>query len=224
MNRERFGPNEWYHCYSRGVDKRITFENNTDYLRFMELLYLCNSDATLHRSDRLSNEGAGIFATERGVPFVAIGAYCLMSNHFHLLIKDLSEDGSGISKFMQKVGTAYAMYFNKGRQRTGNLFVRPFRSKHVCDDNYLRKVIQYIHLNPVELFEPRWKDGVVPASSDLAQEILAYPYSSFPDFEDSAARPARSILDAQELEFLRADRPEIYESLNEAAEYYASLE
>ena len=92
---------------------------------------------------------------ERELPtYCDILAYCLMPNHFHLLLQDALPAGGGISKFMQKVGTAYTMYFNASRERAGNLFVKPFRSKHVSDDRYFKRVAQYIHFNPIELMEP----------------------------------------------------------------------
>ena len=150
MNRKPFAPDEWYHCYSRGVDKRTTFESPREYKRFIELLYLCNSEEPIHRSNLLNKTNEEILSVLRGAPLVSIGAYCLMPNHFHLLLKDLSEEGDGISRFMQKLGTAYTMFFNTSRERTGNLFVKPFRSKHIKDDEYLKRVTQYIPFNPIE--------------------------------------------------------------------------
>jgi hypothetical protein len=124
---------------------------------------------------------------------------------------------------MQKVGTAYTMYFNISRERTGSLFSGPFRSKHVGDDRYLKRVAQYIHFNPIEIFEPKWKLGKATALSNLEEKLSDYPFSSFPDFEEKGERIEKRILDTDSIELLRADQFPIGESLSEMSEYYASL-
>lgn len=110
MRKTMFAVGEWYHCYSRGVDKRIVYEDERDYLRFLEQLYLANSGVPLRRDDIGTRDFEEILQIPRKEPLVAIGAFCLMPNHFHLVLKEIVEDG--ITTFMQKLGTAYAMYFN----------------------------------------------------------------------------------------------------------------
>jgi len=213
MNRQPFAPGEWYHCYSRGVDKRITFESEHDYMRFMQLLYLANSTECLHRSEVFLNKQTDIFQIDRKKRLVSIGSYCLMPNHFHLLLKDESEDGTGISKFMQRVGTAYAMYFNIPRERTGNLFVKPFRSKHVGEDGYFKRVSTYIHFNPIELSEKGWKEGRVENWQDLLSTLREYPYSSLIDYEAGNARPEAAILDFESMDLIRSGSVSLREAL-----------
>jgi putative transposase len=98
--------NEFYHIYNRGVDKRTTFLDVADYRRFIELLYLCNSHFAVNVRDvrKIHNS---VFDFDRGREFVAVGAYCLMPNHFHLLLTPVVPDG--ISLFMKK--TKYGLYF-----------------------------------------------------------------------------------------------------------------
>ncbi len=146
---------------------------------------------------------------------VNIGAYCLMPNHFHLLLQEKSD--KGIAKFMQKLGIAYAMYFNIRHRRTGNLFVKPFRSRHISDDLYFQRVLQYIHCNPAELYEPNWKMGIVKNPSVLQKQLIGYSYSSFADHagEKTVARP---ILDESVFAVSTQPSPEIM--LAEAALYY----
>lgn len=224
MNRTPFAPDEWYHCYTRGVDKRKVFESDADYNRFLQLLYVCNSRTPIHRSNFVGATPEHIFSVERGEPLVSVGAYSLMPNHFHLLLKDLSESGDGVSKFMQKLGTSYTMYFNKRRDRVGNLFVKPFRSKHVHDDSYLGRIAQYIHFNPIELFEPGWKQGSVRSTRAIERRLNEYEFSSLPDYSrEGKARPQKVILDEEIMEFLEDGRPSLAESLDEMREYYASL-
>ena len=102
-----------------------------------------------------------------------------MSNHFHLLLKEVVE--GGISLFMQKVLTGYSMYFNKKYERRGALFANTFNSKYVSDDRYFKKVISYIHLNPTGLKERDWEKG--NGDMEEIEKILrSYKYSSLSAF------------------------------------------
>lgn len=219
-NRPPFAPCEWYHCYSRGVDKRNVFENKNDYERFLQLLYLINSEKPIHRSDLHKKTTSEIMMMERSKPIVAIAAYSLMRNHFHILLKEIFE--GGISRFMRTLGIAYAMYFNIKNERVGNLFVKPFRSKHAEEDRYFKYVTQYIHLNSIEIFEPRWKDGSIRNFSQLEDKIRNYRYSSLQDY-CKIERPEKNILDLETFEWLKDELPPLRNILPEAVEYYQDL-
>ena len=187
-----FSIGEWYHCFSRGVEKRTTYEDKTDYDRFLSLLYLANTDAPVTLfNQRKAHSLSDSLAIERGGTITTIGAYCLMPNHYHLILKEEVE--GGISKFMQKVGTGYTMYFNTRYKRTGNLFIGPFRAQHIADDKYLQRVIRYVHINPAELIEPKWKYGKVSDMRELKKRIVTYPYSSLKDYANSNS-PTRHLL------------------------------
>ena len=202
MNRQKFAPGEWYHCYTRGVDKRETYSCPSDYQRFLEALYLCNSTKPVHRSN-LSKK-TDIFSLERSEQLVDVAAFCLMPNHFHLLIQE-KEDG-GISNFMQKLGTSYTMYFNKRYNRVGNLFVKPFRSKHVHDDSYSRQIVPYIHLNPLDLTSPNWiKSTEVQLSKGEEAYLKEYPYSSlFAYTQQNSFREQDKILSLEAVDFFNS--------------------
>lgn len=215
MNRVPFEVGEWYHCYSRGIDKRRTYTNRGDYERFVGLLYICNSNTTVHRSDFGARTFREIVSTKRGAPLTDIGAFCLMPNHFHLLLRERAE--GGISDFMRKIGTSYTMYFNLKHERSGNLFAKPFRSRHVSDDRYLQQVIRYIHSNPAELFEAQWKSGVVHNMHRLEQKLLAYPYSSLAAFTNNE-HPMRVLL-SEEI-FDVETQPSLSSALADARQYY----
>ena len=199
------------------MEKRVTFENEPDYRRFIELLYLSNTFGSIQRSTLSRFARKDIFNIPRRDPLVSIGAFCLMPNHFHVLLKTDHEDG--ITRFMRKLMTAYTMYFNMNRARTGNLFMKPFRSLHVDDDRYFQHVIQYIHSNPAELYEPGWKQGVVDDLDSLIQRLITYPYSSFGAFVEKA--DVREIIDPAVFNAYRDVEPE--KMVREAAEYYAEL-
>ncbi len=219
-NRIPFEVGEWYHCYSRGVDKRDVFSRKADYQRFVQGLYLSNSTNSIHRSDLTKIAHEEIFKIPRQHTLVAIGAYALMPNHFHLLVKEVSENG--IAKFMQKLGIAYTMYFNIRNERVGNLFVKPFRSKHITDDRYLKYVAQYIHLNPIELFFKNWKNGTITDFQLIETQLKEYSYSSFPDYTNFT-RPEKAILDSESIALIHEDAPPLKKVLIEAQEYYKEI-
>jgi len=220
MNRVPFGFGEWYHCYSRGVDKRVVFDTPADYRRFLELLYLSNGTQSHWRSAFQDDDVHMIFSSDRSEPIVAIGAYCLMPNHFHLLIQELTE--GGITLFMRRLGTAYTMYFNKKNDRVGNLFVKPFRSKHIVDDRYFRHVANYIHLNPAELSEPGWKEGRVQDIKRLGLYMNTYSHSSFIEYLGKS-RPESAILDKEAFSLLSSNMSPVEEMLSEASAYYLEV-
>ena len=217
--RESFGVGEWYHCYNRGVDKRRVFESRRDYERFLQALYLCNSDEPIHQNNLGKLSHQMILAETRGSPLVSIGAYCLMPNHFHLVLQEIIENG--ITAFMQQVGTAYTMYFNIKNERTGNLFLKPFRAKRITHDAYFKHIPNYVHLNPAELFEPAWKRGIVKDVHELERKLRTYGYSSFPDFS-GADRAERAILDASTRELFEKN-VDMSQLIEDATEYHNKM-
>ena len=112
-------------------------------------------------------------------PLVSIGAWVLMPNHFHILITPLSEDG--LSKFMQKLSTAYSMYFNTVNKRTGGLFEGKFKSQHLSTDKQLKYIFSYIHLNPIKLIDGKWKENGIKNLKTTLEYLNTYEYSSFLD-------------------------------------------
>ena len=158
-----------------------------DFERFTMLLYVGNSTTSIHLSNLAKHQGPALIDVlnqERGEQFVDIGAYCIMPNHLHLALRE--KKTGGISAFMQKIGTGYTMYFNKKYNRTGALFSGRFKARHVATDAYFNRLINYIHANPAELFEPNWKQGLIKDEKSTAAKLLQYPYSSLPDFENKA--------------------------------------
>jgi putative transposase len=172
-----FSLNEYYHIYNRGVERRVIFLDEADHERFVRLLYSANSDTSIY----LSNfQGVKISKILRGKPLVAIGAWCLMPNHFHILLKEVSENG--ISIFMQKLLSGYSTYFNKKHYRRGTLFESKFKAKHLNTDEYLKYQYTYIHLNPIGIIDKGWKKKEI-ADKDRARKFLKeYKYSSYKDY------------------------------------------
>ncbi|MDO8658991.1 MAG: transposase [Candidatus Parcubacteria bacterium] len=185
FRKDPFVTGEYYHIYNRGIDKRIIFKSYKDYERFIMLLFVSNTQMQSFRLDNLINQQHKTFEEililDKDEPLVSVGAWCLMPNHFHLLIRQ--EVDGGITKFMRKLGVAYSMFFNIKYQRTGALFGGLFKSKLIgVDDNYMRELFGYIHLNPLEIEFPEWKDKINKRSSDMKKFLESYRYSSYCDY------------------------------------------
>ncbi|MDP3645769.1 MAG: transposase [bacterium] len=217
MRHVTFAPDEWFHCYTRGVDKRPIYMEERDAERYQMLLFSCNGDSPVHLSNiHPQHQGRAlmtIVAERRGTPLVDIGTYCLMKNHLHLVLRERSY--GGISTFMQKLGTAFTMYFNKKYDRTGTLFASRFKAKHVSSDPYFRRLINYVHANPAELFEPKWKEGIVRDEKRLKHELLEYRFSSLPDYE-GIERPERAIIAMNAVHEILDARPSFKTLLEDA--------
>lgn len=175
-------PGEFYHLYNRGTEKRDIFLTQNDYERFLSLLYLANNSSHFETKlqGRTLEEAMGV---PRERTLVDLCAYVLMPNHFHLLVKERSEgDGKGIGLFMQKLLTGYTMYFNKRNERTGTLFQGKYKASHAADDRYLKYLISYIHLNPIKLIEPTWKETGIEDRIQAEKYLEQYQHSSYLDF------------------------------------------
>ena len=180
-----FAPGEYYHIYNRGNEKQKIFRDKTDYNRFILLLYYANSVEPVHlqsvKKDLKIFHGQGLKKmNERGETLVDIGAWCLMPNHFHLLIKE-KIDG-GISKFISKLSTGYTMYYNKRYERVGSLLQGTFKAEHLDKDNYLKYIFSYVHLNPIKLFQSDWKESGIMDSKKANNFLNSYNYSSYLDY------------------------------------------
>jgi len=189
-----FVQGEYYHIYNRGNSKQKIFIDTQDHLRFISLLYISNTSNRVNLYNFNRDTNFNIYKVERDNLLVSIGAYCLMPNHFHLLITEKKE--GGISKFMQKLSTAYSMYFNKKYKRTGGLFEGKFKSQHTDTDKYLKYLFSYIHLNPIKLIQKDWKEKGIKNKKETIEFLNKYTYSSFSDF-NGEKRIQNKILDIE---------------------------
>jgi len=180
MRKIKFAIGEYYHLYNRGVDKRIIFTDHAEYNRFLACIYALNNIE--YRLDRMETRSMWE-AKPPQKPMVAIGAYCLMPNHFHLYVTPLVE--GGVSKFMQRVTTAYTMFFNEKHERSGALFQGTFKAEHVATEEYARYLFSYIHLNPAKLHDSRWKECGVKNFQLMRTYLHTYPYSSMKEYISS---------------------------------------
>ncbi|MBU4421545.1 transposase [Candidatus Parcubacteria bacterium] len=184
MIRPTLSVNDHAHIYNRGVDKRIVFNENADYARFVHTLYICNdTEFTVKNLNRMIEnvQNPILHIGERtGERFVDILCFTLMPNHFHLLLRQNID--KGISKFMHKIGIAYTLYFNLKNERTGSLFEGKYKYKIVNNEQYLVYLSQYIHLNPIKIIEPKWKEKGITNWKQANDFLEMYKWSSYQDY------------------------------------------
>ncbi len=147
MRKEALVTGEYYHIYNRGVDKRDIFMCKEDLERFIESILEFNDVEIVNSLSnvRKTKNQIGPKVLSGNQSLVAIAACCLNPNHFHFILKQL--ENGGISKFMQKSLGGYTNYFNAKYSRTGSLFQGTFKSHHIYDDNYFKKLIGYVNFN-----------------------------------------------------------------------------
>ena len=158
----------YYHIVNRGVDKMPVFRHREDYEYFEELM------CSLARSHNIT-----------------LHNYCLMSNHYHLLIEITQPN---LSKFMRQLNMNYAIYFNKKYKRTGHLWQGRFKSWYVTDEAYLYTLMRYIEQNPLK--------------AHIVQDIAEYPYSSYRYFLEYDKLP-RCLKEAWVAQHYKADNEAI---------------
>ncbi len=217
MRKVNFYNGGFYHIYNRGVLKQPIFFEDRDYIRFVHDLYefndLNHSVVPRGRKHIARGSTSGIRIPEVEPLYVnrsprdkvvAILAWCLMPNHFHLFLQQI-RDG-GVSVFMHKLSTGYTAYINKKYKRTGHLFQGRFKAKHIGQESYFLHISRYIHLNPVDLIESGWKEEGIKDWEKVHQFLENYKWSSYPDWIGSRNFP--SLLDLKSVTgvFDNADR------------------
>ena len=157
MRKFTFVNNQFYHIYNRGVEKRDIFMNEKDYIRFIHDLYEFNSNEyalkfrgqlELGNKNRESDSRHSLYSSAASVGndrLVNILCFCLMQNHFHLILEQLVDNG--IPRFMQKLGTGYTNSFNLKYDRVGSLFQGKYKAIHINSNEYLLHLSAYVNLN-----------------------------------------------------------------------------
>ena len=131
---------EIYHIFNRGVDKRKIFSNQNDLNRFLKSMEVFNSVKPI---GSLFEQSFQKEKTKKSlVDFIA---YNLLSNHFHFILKEITE--GGISEIMKRLTGGYTWYFNNKYKRTGSLFQGTFKGKHINSNEYLLHLSVYVNLN-----------------------------------------------------------------------------
>lgn len=174
----------YYHVFNRGIEGRKIFLNIREYKRAMNLLSFYQYADIPIRYSRFSelpeNKQLKLLESmEDSGEIIDIVAYCLMPNHFHLLLKQKKE--KGVATYMANFMNAYTKYFNTKHERIGPLFQGIFKAVYVETNEQLLHLTRYIHLNPI-------------ASSLIsASKLQNYPWSSYPAYlkiaKDTLVKP-----------------------------------
>ncbi len=168
-----------YHVYNRGVAALPIFYSNSDYQRFLELVDYYRfvdtptSFSQFKKMPRDLREKILEGLKKENKTHVEILAFCLMPNHFHFLLKQLTE--KGISVFLSNLQNGYAKYLNIKNERVGPLFQSMFKAVRIVTDEQLLHVSRYIHLNPAT-------DYIVEP-----EKLLEYKWSSFGTYLNAGA-------------------------------------
>lgn len=159
----------FYHIYNRGVDKRVIFQDSTDYsvfMRFIKEYLLPPNHPDLEILQGLNPRRHAMNYNH----LVELIAFCLMPNHFHLFIRQIKK--TGVSEFMRALATNYSVYFNHKYDREGPLFQGTYKAVLVDENPYFLWITKYIHQNPREII----------ARVKPLQKLAEYSYSSYPDY------------------------------------------
>jgi putative transposase len=180
MRKEKLENNEIYHIYNRGVEKRNLFCDKKDYYRFIHNLFEFNDKKpVLNVGYYFENNLEPVQIKPRKL-LVEILAFCLMPNHFHLLLRQKVDNG--ITTFMRKLGTGYTNYFNQKHTRVGPLFQGAFKSKRIKNQIQLLYIPHYIHLNPLDIITPEWRENKLKNLEQATTFLNSYKWSSYLDY------------------------------------------
>src|SRR3972149_4965871 len=196
MKRPKIALGEIYHIYNRGVEKRKVFLDKFDYLRFIHNMYEFNdknpaldmrSKANFRECREVGLPDTGDGVKERR-KLVEILSFCLMDNHFHMMIREVEE--GGLTAFMRKIGTGYTNYFNLKYKRVGSLFQGKFKAVHLNSDQHFLYLPFYIHLNPLDFQHPEWRLGQVEDAKGALDFLETYRWSSLLDYLEKRNFPS----------------------------------
>lgn len=208
MKKPEFINGEMYHIYNRGVEKRKIFLVDKDRFRFIHDLFefndvkpalpsnlyfsirnpsnvspekisQCLEVEPLNIEKKREKTTSSILKRKRKL-LVELLAFCLMPNHYHLLVRQ--KVNGGIVKFMHKIGTGYTVYFNQKNKRVGSLFQGRFKAAAIRSESHFISIPYYIHLNPLDLIAPKWKEKPIKNLMKSMKFLENYRWSSFPDY------------------------------------------
>jgi putative transposase len=191
MRKEPYGVGSFVHVIHRGTRGAPIVRDTEDKQHFLLMLTHLNDEhqpthwfRDVQRSDSPLFERPNIWPEQKKL--VNIIVFCLLDNHFHLLLEEIQE--GGISKFMQRLGTSMSYRYNLKYGERGSLFQGSFRSRTIDTDTYFRYVIAYIQLkNTLDVYGKK-----VRTKSDFEKAYTwasKYPYSSLADHTGVVQRP-----------------------------------
>lgn len=184
---------ELYHLYNRGVEKRDIFLDERDYVRFVHNLYEFNTKKNVANSNYRFKKKLHHWNEIDREPIVSVHGWCLMKNHYHLLLSEKSE--GGITKFIRRLNVGYANYFNERYTRSGTLFQGRTKKKLIDRESYFLYILKYIHYNPLDYNKQfkNWRRNKIINDEKMDRYLKSYKWSSYRDY--SGIKNFPSILD-----------------------------
>ena len=183
---------DFYHVLNRGVEQRVLFLDTQDYARFVHNLYEFNDTKQAREYSRRAtitprNVGHPMSHIHIAVKkLVDIHGWCVMKNHYHLLLSERVE--GGISKFMRKLNIGYAKYFNEKYKRSGYVFQGRTKKILIEKDAQFNYILHYIHLNPLDYLKGaegwriRSKGEGIKSMKAALHYLENYRWSSYLDY------------------------------------------
>ena len=173
---------ELYHVLNRGVDKRTIFNNTADHARFVHDLYDFNDKKPAPDAYRRGTWDFVSPTSDDRKKLVDLHGWCLMGNHYHLLVSERRE--GGITTFIRKLNIGYAKYYNDIHKRTGTLFQGRTKKILIERDAHFLHILHYIHLNPLDFVTGArgWRTGRLTNSEGALEHLKNYRWSSFQDY------------------------------------------
>lgn len=191
--RQRIVAGNLYHILNRGVDGRKIFIDEKDYFRFVHDLFEFNDENsafnigyhfTKNRKNQSIDVGRQYIAKSKEREprklMAEILAFCLMPNHYHLLLRPKKDES--VAGFIKKINGGYAKYFNNKYQRAGALFQGKYKSILIEKDAHFIHLPYYIHSNPLDLKFPEWRSKEIKNYKEAMKFLENYRWSSFPDY------------------------------------------
>lgn len=175
---------ELFHVLNRGVEKRNIFMDDRDRFRFVHGLLLFNTSRPANNTTYLlesDNDFVNRYTNEEQ-RIVDVHAWCLMKNHYHLLLSERIENG--LTLFLRKLNVGYANYFNERYRRSGSLYQGRTKKVHVHSDAHFLHILHYIHLNPLDYVPGarEWRSGHVSEPAKARAQLEEYRWSSYADY------------------------------------------
>lgn len=179
---------------NRGVERRQIYMDNADRARFVHDMWEFNDVEDAKNVWHRAPQKADIKGLRN--PYmpkdriVDLHAWCLMGNHYHLLLSE-RVDG-GLTKFIRRLNVGYANYFNERYERKGALFQGRTKKVHIDTDAHFLHILNYIHSNPLDFMKVNkgWRIGSVGDMEGALAHISKYKWSSYLDYAGTANFPS----------------------------------
>ncbi|MFT5037000.1 MAG: putative transposase [Candidatus Azotimanducaceae bacterium] len=177
-----------YHVLNRGVEKRDIVLNDGDRQRFVRSLYVFNDSHSVPNG--ITQKGYWEDMARKRDCLVNIHSWCLMDNHYHLLVSPVNDDLARLSLFMKKLNMGYAKFFNEKYDRSGYLWQGRYKKIAVERDAHFLYLPYYIHLNPLDYKYPEWRSGNVTDFNAAIATLKGYRWSSYFDYSGTKNFPS----------------------------------